>query len=356
MLELPYADALLIQLVYYAGHLLFAWPATVAMAQLGALRASAAGLVVMAIGCALLAAAQGSMSFPSLLAALLLLSAGVTVLQIACNGAMATLGGGTKAASRFTLLQGFNALGTVVGPLSCAQSLLSDHPGAPPHAVFVAFAIGFGVLGAAFAANHFLLPDHGTQGMPAPARLARLIAVPRVAHGVAAIFAYVGAEVTIGSLAVSYLMLPDRAHVGPVEAGRLVSLYWGGAMIGRFAGAWAIARFGTARLLAVAAYAAVALLTVAIVARGAWGSAALLATGLCNSIMFPAIYALAMPNEADDVPATAMLLCMAVVGGAVVPMLTGILADRATLVGALVIPVLCYAGIALFARGAQARA
>ena len=121
-----------------------------------------------------------------------------------------------------------------------------------------------------------------------------------MARGVAAIFAYVDAEVAIGTLAVSYLMLPDRGHIGAVTAGRLVSLYWGGAMIGRFAGAWMLARIGTARLLNLAAGSAVVLMLFAIGAHGLVGASALLAVGLCNSIMFPTIYSVAMPRNATE--------------------------------------------------------
>ena len=289
-----------------------------------------------------------------MLVALLLLSAGVTMLQIACNGVMATRPGsdGGRAVSRYTLLQAFNALGTVIGPLVAAPYLLGDRRDATPTMVFAAFAIGFGALALAFALNHELLPRGDAGSIPTLARLARVLRHARMARGAAAIFAYVGAEVTIGTLAVSYLMRPDRLHVGAVAAGQLVSLYWGGAMVGRFAGAWALARVGAPRLLGCAAVTAMMMLAVAIVTTGPVASAALLATGFCNSIMFPTIYALAMPDEPADVPTGAMLLCMAVVGGAVVPVLTGSLADHLTLVWALVLPAICYAGIALFARGA----
>jgi FHS family L-fucose permease-like MFS transporter len=167
--------------------------------------------------------------------------------------------------------------------------------------------------------------------------------------GVIAIFAYVGAEVTIGTLAVGYLMLPNTIGAGAVAAGRLVSLYWGGAMVGRFAGSWLLRHIPAARLLSLAACGALLLLAVVIGVGGIAGAMAILAVGLCNSVMFPLGYTLAMPEDEADAPLASMLLCMAVVGGAVIPMLTGYVADARGLVLSLIIPGACYIVILAFA-------
>ena len=350
LLDLDYAQALLVQLLYYAGYLLFALPASILTARIGLMRAVAIALAVMTAGCLAVAAAQTSLSFGALLVALLLLSSGVTVLQVACNGAMATLGSRDRATARFTLLQAFNALGTVLGPFVGAWFLLGHSSEAVARIPFLFFALVFGVLAIAFAANRRLLPGTGAIGVPTVARLRNLMRSARTVRGTVAIFAYVGAEVTIGALAVSYLMLPDRLNAGAVTAGRLVSLYWTSAMVGRFAGAWVLRRWHAAALLTWASIAAIASLSAAILFSGIAGSVALLAVGLANSIMFPTIYSLAMPPEPDDVPTAAMLLCMAVVGGAIVPMATGLAADRIGLLAALALPAACYAVILYFAR------
>jgi len=350
LLGLDYAQALLVQLLYYLGYLLFAWPATILTARIGLMRAVAIALAVMAAGCLSVAAAQTSLAFGAILIALLLLSSGVTILQVACNGAMATLGRRGQATARFTLLQGFNALGTVIGPLAGAWFLLGHGSEAMARIPFLFFALAFGALALAFAMNRDLLPRSGAIGTPTYARLRGLLRSPRMLRGTIAIFAYVGAEVTIGALAVSYLMLPDRLNAGALTAGRLVSLYWTSAMVGRFAGAWILRRTPAATLLAWASIAAIASLAVAILFSGIAGSIALLAVGLANSIMFPTIYSLAMPSEADDVPTASMLLCMAVVGGAIVSMATGLVADRVGLVDALVLPAACYGIILYFTR------
>jgi FHS family L-fucose permease-like MFS transporter len=144
-------------------------------------------------------------------------------------------------------------------------------------------------------------------------------------------------------------MLPQRLALDPVNAGRLVSLYWAGAMVGRFAGSWMMARIAESTLLFLAALGAILLTGAAIVLPGVAGSAALIAIGLCNAIMYPAIYAMAMPQDSRLAPLASMWLCMAVVGGAAVPLLTGIAADAFGLLQALALPASCYAVIALFA-------
>lgn len=352
-LGLDYGRATVVQLVYYAGYLLFALPATTLLVRTGAMRAVAGALATMAVGCTALAVAQAGLRFGAMLAALLLLSSGVTMLQIACNGVMATAGG-DRAAARFTLLQGFNALGTVAGPLVAAWLLLGADGDHAAVGLFLAFAAGFALLALLFAARRDALPPEDA-ARPTPARLAVLLRQPWVAQGIAAIFAYVGAEVTIGTLAVAYLMQPDRGGLAPVAAGRLVSLYWLGAMAGRFIGAGLLRRMAAPRLLGWASAGAATLVLAAMLLTGAAGCAALLAVGLANSIMFPTIYGLAMPAVPEEMPAASMLLCMAVVGGAIVPTLTGLVADRLSLPAALALPGSCYLVVGLFARGAARR-
>lgn len=350
MLGLDYAQALSVQLIYFAGYLIFALPASILTARIGLMRAVAMALAWMAAGCVAVAAAQASLSFGALLTALLLLSSGVTVLQIACNGAVATLGPRDRATARFTLLQAFNSVGTVIGPLLGAWFLLGHGSDMVARIPFLFFAALFGALAVAFAANQQIVTDLPEGGFPTLRRLRGLLRSARMRRGTVAIFAYVGAEVTIGTLAVSYLMLPNRLPVDAVTAGRMVSVYWASAMVGRFAGAYALRRYPAAALLTSASVAAIALLVGAILFAGSAGSFALLAIGLANSIMFPTIYSLAMPPASDDVPTASMLLCMAVVGGAIVPMITGLVADKFGLVVALAVPAMCYAIVLLFAR------
>ena len=346
-LGLDYTQALCVHLAYYSSYLLFALPITLWSLRIGSMRAISVGLATMACGCTLFALAQGHRDFAFVLLSLLVMSAGVTFLQISGNSVTTAFGPSTRMASRFTLLQAFNSLGTVIGPLIGAWFLLGS--ASAPALPFLLGAVALLSLGVAFWANRTLLPLSRLEAPPW-ARMGALLCLPRMQAGILAIFAYVGAEVTIGTLAVDYLMLPDTARLTPLTAGRLISLYWAGAMVGRFVGSFALKRIGIARLLCGACIGAGVLLTVAIVGRGSGGSVAILAIGLCNSVMFPLIFTLALPDDEADTPIASMLLCMAVVGGAIVPMMTGLLADRIGLAPSLVVPGLCYGIIFAFAR------
>jgi MFS transporter, FHS family, L-fucose permease len=362
MLGLTYADALLVSLAFYSSYLIFALPAALVIVRIGYMRAISAGLAIMVPGCIGLSLVQQDGNFPLTLIALLVLSAGATALQIACNSVTTIVGPSPQAAARLTFLQAFNSLGTVLGPLLCAPLLLSglevDGAGAVstvrPAIPFIGTAMGLAILSLLFLVHRDLLRRIGETRRPRSLPMVRkLVSDSRLMAGVAAIFAYVGAEVTIGTLLASYMMLPDRFAATPVVGGQLVSLYWGGAMLGRFAGAALLRRIDAAPLLLLMSCGAAILSTAAASPSQMFGAVALLSVGVCNAIMYPTIYALALPRDPDLAALGSMWLCMAVVGGAIVPMLAGITADNAGLAPAMLIPALCYSGIALFARFCQ---
>ncbi|OAN62219.1 glucose transporter [Sphingomonas sp. TDK1] len=349
--RLDYTRGALVQFAFHSSYLVFALPITALLVRTGYMRAIAAGLGVMTIACLGLCIAATIGSFPLLLLALLGLSTGITFLQIAANVVQPLVAADGRGAARLTLLQGFNSVGTVLAPLIGASFLLQANPlgrwsmGLP----FLACAVALAMLGLVFWRARGLLAAH-----PAPRRLpladfGRVLRERRLAWGGLAMFGYVGAEVTIGSLLANYLARPDILGTDPATAGRLVSLYWGGAMLGRFAGAVGLARIAPARLLAIMASGAVLLVAGAMHTHGVAGAAALIAVGLCNAIMYPTVFALALPEDRGLAPYASMMLCMAVVGGAAVPLATGALADRVGLAAALVLPLLCYLGIAAFA-------
>ncbi|WP_338009653.1 MFS transporter [Sphingomonas sp. PAMC 26621] len=359
---LGYSRATLIQFAFHLSYLIFAVPIALAVLRIGYMRAIVVGLTVMVLGCALLICATVARSFALLLFALLTLSTGITFLQIAANTVVTVVGGSSQAAARLTLLQGFNALGTVLGPLIGAMFLLGvvghGTPGSRLWAVipFVIGAVFLTGLAVAFQRYRDLLPR------PAPAsqtlvlrRTRALLCNRRLAWGAAAIFAYVGAEVTIGTLLPNFLMLPTTLHAMPVIAGQMASLYWGGAMIGRFAGAYLLQRCDAGLALFIASATAIALTTVGAfnVGSGLLASIALIAVGLCNAIMYPTVYAIALPIDPTEAPLGSMLLCMAVVGGAIIPLMTGALADRIGLPASLMLPGACYLLIASFGWSAR---
>jgi FHS family L-fucose permease-like MFS transporter len=357
---LDYARALLIQLAFHASYLLFAMPIALAIIALGYMRSAATGLSVMATACILFVWAHGLHSYVLILLALLALSAGITFLQIAANTVVAVVGSAEGAAYRLNLLQAFNSVGTVVAPLIAARYVLGD-PGrsgvsaaasiAPP---FLFAILLLTVLAIAFIINRNLLTS-SSQATTIGARFdwGALVRNRRLMAGTAATFAYVGAEVAISALLVNYLVMRSVLGLAPVDAARLVSLYWGGAMAGRLLGAFAMKRVKPARLLTLAAIGAALLVGVAATLQGPTGGVALLAVGLCNSIMYPTIYVLALPPDPKLATPGGTLLCMAVVGGAVIPMLTGLLADRIGLAASFGLPALCYAFIAAFARACR---
>ncbi|MCJ2184748.1 MFS transporter, partial [Novosphingobium sp. 1949] len=262
-MHLDHAQALLVHLAFYSSYLLFALPVTFASVALGYMRSIAVGLAIMAAGCAGFALAHAQGRYAPLLLALLVISLGVTFLQISGNAVTTVFKRSGAMASRYTLLQGFNSVGTVLGPLVGAPFILAVHGGAVRPAVpFIAAGAVFLVLGGLFARNAALAPplprapSDGLEtggGKPLWRRLARLATNRSMMAGTLTIFCYVGAEVTLATLAVEYLMRADTLGLGAVSAGNMVSLYWAAAMVGRFLGAGAVRALGTARLLGLAA-------------------------------------------------------------------------------------------------------
>ena len=357
---LDYVRALLIQFAFHMSYLLFAIPIALAIIAIGYMRSAAIGLTVMAVSCMLFLYAHGLHSYAMVLFSLLMLSAGITFLQIAANTVVAVVGSAEGAAYRLNLLQAFNSVGTVVAPLVAAQYVLGNPATtglpaiveiAPP---FVFTILALAALAGIFFFNRALL-DRSAQANIAGARLdwPLLLRNRRLVAGAVGIFVYAGAEVAIGALLVNYLVMPGTFAAAPVSAARMVSLYWGGAMLGRLAGAYAMKRIRPAMLLMLAAIGAASLTVIAATWEGMIGGVALLAVGLCNSIMYPTIYVLALPEDPRLATPGGTLLCMAVVGGAVVPILTGALADRVGLAASLVLPALCYLFIAAFARACR---
>jgi FHS family L-fucose permease-like MFS transporter len=172
---------------------------------------------------------------------------------------------------------------------------------------------------------------------------------PNLVYGAIGIFAYVGAEVSIGSFLVNYFGLPEIAGLSARAAAGLVSFYWGGAMVGRFLGAFLLQRFKPRYLLALAAIFAGSLIAASMVLSGHLAMWSILAVGLFNSIMFPTIFSL---GEAELGPLSGTgsgLLNMAIVGGAILPVIQGVIADYVGIHHAFVLPVFCYLYILFYA-------
>lgn len=369
LFALNYAEAMLTQFAFFIAYFIVSIPAGALLARVGYLRGIMIGLVVMAIGCLLFAPAAQAGVYGGFLAALFIMAAGITTLQVAANPLIAVLGDSNRSHFRLNLAQAFNSLGTFIGPMVGAAIILKsgvtppDPVTTPPavlaayrvseaHAVqapFLGIAAGLVLLAVAF---WFF---RNSPGVPEPDRQEtglvslKLLSRPRVGLGVLAIFLYVGAEVSIGSLLVNFLIQPRILGLTAQAAGHLVAFYWGGAMIGRLIGSGLLwLKVPPSRLLSVCAVGAIALILLAAFGAGPMAGYGLIAVGLFNSIMFPTIFTLAIDGAGEKTPQVSGLLCMAIVGGAIIPLLTGGVADQIGLALAFLVPASCYAMIAAY--------
>ncbi|MHA4869869.1 sugar MFS transporter [Duganella sp. PWIR1] len=371
LFTLSYAEAMLVQSAFFAAYFIVSLPAAAVVRRLGYMRTAVVGLLTMTAGCLLFIPASSSGVFTLFLGALFVLAAGITVVQVVANPLISMLGAPATASSRLTFAQAFNSLGTTVfpyvGSLLILGSLAAIDPATLSGAALDAFrtqetnVIVHTYLGLAIAllaiAGLVWMRRHRLVETPAPAtsmvQAFELLKRPRFAFGALCIFLYVGGEVTIGSLIVDYLMQADVFGGGAVEAGKHVPLYWGGAMLGRFAGAWLLRVAAPGKVLAVAAGAVIALLLVSANSSGAVSGWSLLAIGVFNSIMFPTIFTLASEGLGTRAAEGSGLICVAIVGGAIVPLITGLAADAGGLKMSLLVPALCYAVILCFGMYAR---
>ena len=350
LFRLSYAESMLIQFAFFTAYAIVSVPAGALVARLGYGKGIVLGLMVMAAGCLLFLPAAGLGTYGLFLAALFVLAGGITILQVAANPLIANLGAPATASSRLTLAQAFNSFGTTIAPYIGARLILAPIAagGTAPAAVIGHAYFGVAVVLALVALVFWLVRTRLGEASQA-ASLADSLALmrrPRLAFGVAAIFVYVGAEVTIGSLMVNYLIQPSTLGLDPATAGEHLSFYWGGAMVGRFVGS-VILRLGSpGKILAGAAVGAGALVLVSAFSHGGIAGWTLLSVGLMNAIMFPTIFSLALEGLGDKTPEGSGLLCMAIVGGAIIPLISGKMADMVGLSMALLVPVACYAVIA----------
>ena len=367
LFELSYAEAMLTQFAFFTAYFVVSLPAGRVVARVRYVQGMVFGLALMAGGCLLFVPASTAGVYAMFLLALFVLAAGITVLQVAANPLIAQLGAVATSHSRLTLAQAFNSLGTTVFPplgaalilgslasvdqatldASALRALHVEESAVIGHA-YLAIAVVLLACAAVFAVLARRLPRELAAETNLRGSVALLRQHPRLRGAVACIFIYVGAEVAIGSVLVSWLSSPDVMAVTAQVAGQLLAFYWGGAMLGRFAGAWMLRRFVPGSVLACFALAAATLGAIAALSSGPPAGWALLAVGLANSIMFPTVFSLGVEGLDRDTPRGSGLLCMAIVGGALIPLLFGLVADATTLRFALIVPVACYLGIAAF--------
>lgn len=371
LFTLSYAEAMLVQSAFFAAYFLISIPAAEIVRRIGYMRTAIVGLLTMTAGCLLFVPAASSSQFIVFLLALFVLASGITIVQVVANPLISMLGHPATAHSRLTFAQAFNSLGTTVFPYVGAILILGSLATVDPTMlsgaaldefrsqearVIVHTYLG---LAAALVVVAVLVGLHRKRLVETPAprtpivHMFNLLKRPRFGMGAACIFFYVGAEVAIGSLIVNYLMQANVLGMESEAAGKHVAYYWGGAMVGRFIGAYLLRVVSPGKVLAGAAGAVIALLLVSANSTGAVSGYSLLAIGLFNSIMFPTIFSLACEGLGRRAAEGSGIICVAIVGGAIVPLITGGVADAIGLKFALAVPALCYAGIlgyGLYAR------
>ena len=372
---LNYTEVMLVQFTFFGAYFLMSLPSGKVVSRLGYRLSIVAGLAVTGVGALLFLPAALAQSYPLFLLAFFVLASGITLLQVAANPYVSLLGSAERASSRLNLAQALNSLGTTIAPklgglliLSVAvlgSADLAKLPTAQQAAYRLQQAhlvqgpylvIALVLFALAAIVWWFHLPSvegaggHAEGGQADDSRhtFFDALAHARVWYGMAAIFVYVGAEVSIGSFMINYISSPGIGDMAESRAAGFVSLYWGGAMVGRFLGSALLTRIDTRKLLAFNAVVAGLLVLTTMLTHGHMAMWSVIAIGLFNSIMFPNIFTLGIEKFGPLTGKVSSLLVMAIVGGAVVPLLQGALADRIGVQHAFVLPLLCYAYIVFY--------
>ncbi len=367
---LTYVQAMMVQFCFFGAYFLVSLPAGALIRKIGYQNGAVTGLVVAAAGCALFYPASTS-GYALFLLGFFVLASGITILQVAANPYVTVLGDPLRASSRLTLTQAFNSLGTTIAPALGGFLILSGstlgvadlaqlpaaeqiayraNQAASVQMPYLALAGALLLLAAMFAFARLPRIDHVDDSTLQHERVTKesLLSQPRLLLGALGIFLYVGAEVSIGSFLINFLEEPHIAALTPATAAHYVSYYWGGAMIGRFIG-FAVMRYvSPGKALAFNAAVSIALVMVAVLGSGYTAMWAILAVGLCNSIMFPTIFSMALFRLGRLTGQASGILCMAIVGGALVPFGQGLVADSIGLQTSFLVPAACYAFILYF--------
>jgi MFS transporter, FHS family, L-fucose permease len=373
LFTLSYAQVMLVQSAFFAAYLIVSIPAAAVVKRMGYMRAAVVGLLTMMVGCLLFVPASLSAVFEIFLLALFVLATGITIVQVVTNPLISLLGKPETAHSRLTFAQAFNSLGTMifpyVGSILILASLSKVDPATLSGAALSLFRrqetrtvietyLGLAAALAILSWLVYLRRNRLVETISQHADILKsfdLLRRPRFAFGTACIFLYVGAEVAIGSLIVNYLEQASTLGLLPEDAGKHVPFYWGGALAGRLIGSYVLRLVSPGNVLAFNATMVVVLILVSANSAGMISAWSLLAIGLFNSIMFPTIFTLASEGLGPRAADGSGLLCVAIVGGAIVPLITGRTADLMGLKAALVVPAICYLGIlgfGIFARHA----
>jgi len=351
LFDLTYTQALLIQFCFFAAYGICSIPSGVAVRKMGYQRGAVVGLVIAALGCLLFVLAAGQSSYPLFLGALFVLASGITLLQVSANPYVALLGPSNTAPRRLTLTQTFNSLGAWAGPkfggplilggLATATIITADAVKAP----YIYLGIALFILAIFFLVVKLpTVQDEGAQ----QGSYSQVVSYKHLVLGVVAIFVYVGAEVSIGSLIINFMAEPHIAGISEEEASEYVANYWLLALVGRIVGVILMFAIAGNRMLMINATAAVLLLLVVSFGQGSTAYYSLVAVGFFNSLMFPTIFSLAVAKLGPLTSRGSGLLCTAIIGGALIPLAQGLVADSVNLQISFLVPLVCYIFIAYY--------
>jgi MFS transporter, FHS family, L-fucose permease len=367
---LTYVQAMLVQFCFFGAYFVVSLPAGMLIKKIGYQKGAVTGLMIAAAGCAMFYPAATS-GYAVFLLAFFVLASGITILQVAANPYVTELGDPQTASSRLTLTQAFNSLGTTVAPalggmlilggVVLGATELAQLPAAEQVAYrakeasmvqgpYLALAAALLALAVLFAMARLPKITHGEPvgSLAAADGKASALSHRHLVLGAIGIFLYVGGEVSIGSFLINFMGEPSIAGLSHAQAANYVSFYWGGAMVGRFIG-FAVMRYvSPGKALAFNAACSIALILVAIFGSGLVAMWAILAVGLCNSIMFPTIFSMALHKLGGLTGQGSGILCMAIVGGALVPFAQGFLADTVGLQMSFLVPAACYTFILFY--------
>jgi MFS transporter, FHS family, L-fucose permease len=372
--DLNYAKVMLIQFAFFSAYFIFSIPSAKLIDWLGYKKTMVIGVVTMGVGALLFIPAASVPSYPLFLGALMVLAGGITALQVAANPYVAVLGPPETASSRLNLSQAFNSLGTAIGPylggtlilnatrqnVETVRQMSADALQSYRIQEASSVKVPYLIIGVALIALGIVIAMFKLPPMPEAERhgeTAKHQSVWKYRHlvlGMVAIFVYVGAEVSIGSFLINYFSQSYIANVPEVVAARYVSYYWGGAMVGRFIGSAILQKVRTGVVLGIAGIAACILVVISMLTFGQVAMWSIILVGLFNSIMFPSIFTLGIAKLGPLTGDGSGLLIMAIVGGAILPVVQGIFADHFGIHHAFFLPAICYLYIVYYAlRGSR---
>jgi FHS family L-fucose permease-like MFS transporter len=367
--DLNYAKVMLIQFAFFSAYFIFSIPSAKIVDAIGYKKTMVTGLFTMGVGALLFIPAASAASFPLFLVALMTLAAGITALQVAANPYVAVLGPPQTASSRLNLTQAFNSLGTTIGPYLGGLLILNANFKGTGETrqmsadVLQAYRVQeassvklpYLVIGLALIIFGIVIAMFKLPAIPGAVRhegsgvKASLWKYRQLIFGMIGIFVYVGAEVSIGSFLINYFGQSEIGSLPEFAAAKYVTYYWGGAMVGRFIGSAILQKVKTGTVLAIAAITACALVCISMLTTGHVAMWSIIAVGLFNSIMFPSIFTLGIAELGPLTGDGSGMLVMAIVGGAILPVLQGALADRIGIHHAFIIPAVCYLYILYYA-------